>query len=501
MTELQFVNVQGSKDQQRKNQTLVRAHAMHVVQSRRRAAKRQKSQAAGEAAQAEATSRFIYGVQTVARYSPSVGNSTSKASPAPSYWSRTQPYPGWFQQEEVPDLASLQSTVTHEFARNTSLEYLNQLVKNSYGRRVTQTDISCLEVGLVGDGYAAKENALRTGWLPALKSSEAMFHASMFIASANLELLSGQALSAVSYFHRGKAIRQVNMELDDNARMMSDSTIGAVVALAGFECLTGNIVGLRHHIKAFTRMIDMREGMQQYGLQGWIGKLSVVYECLLYVYSKQEVRTPHRTPSKRPPHLLINMENELFTLRKPKSNQAIPIEASMLRLFTVLGNLANVFDASFRRQDPTHNADAFTSGCNLALQEISIAQGLSKKQIEGYDAVYECLGKATLMYCCRGSVNGPSILLLQGLNAQTLRQRLETTNLLGYWFPYPGALIWCLLVGSTDHATHADQLWFVSQLLRVLIGLSMDFWEELDYSLPVFAWLVNCSQRRALLER
>jgi hypothetical protein len=105
----------------------------------------------------------------------------------------------------------------------------------AYGWRVTQTDISCLEVGLVGDVHAAKENALQTGWLLALKSSEAMFHASMFIASANLELLSGQALSAVSYFHRGKAIRQVNMELDDNARMMSDSTIGAVVALAGFE--------------------------------------------------------------------------------------------------------------------------------------------------------------------------------------------------------------------------------------------------------------------------
>jgi hypothetical protein len=88
------VNVQGSKDQQRKNQTLVRVHVMHVVQLWRRAAKRQKSQAAVEAAQAEATkssvpqqetSRFIYGVQTVARYSPSVGNSTSKASPAPFY--------------------------------------------------------------------------------------------------------------------------------------------------------------------------------------------------------------------------------------------------------------------------------------------------------------------------------------------------------------------------------------------------------------------------------
>lgn len=105
----------------------------------------------------------------------------------------------------------------------------------AYGRRATQTDISCLEVGLVRDSYDAKENELRTGWLPALKSSEAMFHASMFIASANLELLSGQTLSAVSYFHRGKAIQQVNTELDDNARMTSDSTIGAVVALAGFE--------------------------------------------------------------------------------------------------------------------------------------------------------------------------------------------------------------------------------------------------------------------------
>jgi hypothetical protein len=94
------------------------------------------------------------------------------------------------------------------------------------------------------------------------------------------------------------------------------------------------------------------------------------------------------------------MENQLFTLRKPKSNHAVPIEASMLRLFTVLGNLANVFDENFSWHDPTHNANAFTLGCNLALQEISIAQGLSKKQIEGYDAVYECLREATLMYYC-----------------------------------------------------------------------------------------------------
>jgi hypothetical protein len=80
------------------------------------------------------------------------------------------------------------------------------LLFKAYGWRVTQTDISCLEVRLVRDVHATKENALQTGWLLALKSSEAMFHASMFITSANLELLSGQALSAISYFHRGKAI-------------------------------------------------------------------------------------------------------------------------------------------------------------------------------------------------------------------------------------------------------------------------------------------------------
>lgn len=160
------MNVQGSKDQQRKNQTLVRAHAMHVVQSRRRAAKRRKNQAVVEAAQAEATKssapqqetfRFIYGVQTVARHSPSVGNSTRKASPAPSYWSRTQPYPSWFLQEEVPDLASLRSTVAHEFARNTSLEYLDQLVKNCKCYFLGQPFCRCLKLM---DGVPLKQTSL-----------------------------------------------------------------------------------------------------------------------------------------------------------------------------------------------------------------------------------------------------------------------------------------------------------------------------------------------------
>lgn len=54
-----------------------------------------------------------------------------------------------------------------------------------------------------------------------------------------------------------------------------------------------------------------------------------------------------------------------------------------------------------------------------------------------------------------------------------------------YSGPLPGALIWCLAVGSRHTSPGTIRKWFMMQLMRIACSLSLDYYEEISNNLNV----------------
>jgi hypothetical protein len=77
-------------------------------------------------------------------------------------------------------------------------------------------------------------------------------------------------------------------------------------------------------------------------------------------------------------------------------------------------------------------------------------------------------------------------------HAHTLKDYLSLSDTSALWLPFPGALLWCLVVG-TQCSTGDDALysWFAAQLMRFWVPLSLHRWEGLERALGWFGRLLK----------
>jgi hypothetical protein len=74
----------------------------------------------------------------------------------------------------------------------------------------------------------------------------------------------------------------------------------------------------------------------------------------------------------------------------------------------------------------------------------------------------------------------------------TLKDYLLLSDMSGLWLPFPGALLWCLLVGTECATGHgALYSWFASQLMILWIPSSQHRWEGLQMALEWFGRLLK----------
>jgi hypothetical protein len=161
-------------------------------------------------------------------------------------------------------------------------------------------------------------------------------------------------------------------------------------------------------------------------------------------------------------------------------------------------DLAVVWDSTFKRGDPEDNSFRFVSGCNTLIYQLS-AITRTKSDIKK-EFIFESLYLAMLLYACRGASNGQAIKKLLKLTPQNLRYILDRADIAHAWSELPGALIWCLFVGSTEEKS-LDTPWFIAQLMQITTGYNIVKWEYVKHTALVFTWLIQCSREKAILER
>lgn len=188
MAELEFVNVQGADEQQkRRNRTIVRSHVMKGVRSRLRAAKAQRTPAVEEVAQVEAACRNIpqqepqlpsCNWQNFVPLDTGIGDEPIQSSRDPFQSPGNQIFRKRLSPEPVSNTSSLSSSalfISHERVTNSSLTHLYRTTPApsdaTFLSRSLATEISTQEVldsqpDLTNSNYAIRYPSISTQTSP-----------------------------------------------------------------------------------------------------------------------------------------------------------------------------------------------------------------------------------------------------------------------------------------------------------------------------------------------
>ncbi|KAK6393738.1 hypothetical protein LTR65_002115 [Meristemomyces frigidus] len=115
---------------------------------------------------------------------------------------------------------------------------------------------------------------LRTRLFPLIMTDPAPLHAVMLVAASHHGRVRGSRLHAIDLLQlRGMAISEINAALEDPRRATSDQLIVAVAMMACYEALFGDRDIFNTHMTGLTRMVTLRGGLPNLGLDGLLERL------------------------------------------------------------------------------------------------------------------------------------------------------------------------------------------------------------------------------------
>lgn len=117
---------------------------------------------------------------------------------------------------------------------------------------------------------------LRSSWFPLVLSDAAAFKAVMLLAADNYSSLNKTTTLGYQILQlKAEAIRCINDAFSDPKRCITDSIIGAVVKMATYEALQGDVQSYNVHMQGLKRMVAMRGGLDHLGLNGLLRRIII----------------------------------------------------------------------------------------------------------------------------------------------------------------------------------------------------------------------------------
>ncbi|KAI9734355.1 MAG: hypothetical protein M1834_002461 [Cirrosporium novae-zelandiae] len=342
-------------------------------------------------------------------------------------------------------------------------------------------------------------------WFSATYACEPLFHASAADTAANLSGLNGTGVSAQSLMSRGEAIRTTNLALDDPQTQTADETIAAVIGLAHFEFITGDTQAFIHHVNGLKQMINMRGGLEQVtGFNGFLAQATEEYDRLLALLCPTSpilLPSSKRTcPSTAFPtqHALWDLSQSTRTTFEPTVDRMLTCMYNTFKEWHALSNESN--ETSTDDDEQTRGTYFATSCHHLYTSLVSITveddptPAATQTPWTPLRFGIEACRLTGLIFAARGIQSScphstPTPLPFHPI--RTLQSHLKNSKITSFWGLYPGAVLWCLLVGSSEEEPSFARDWFRVQVTRTLMAGGI-WWSHTRRSLEVFVWLVRC---------
>jgi hypothetical protein len=134
-----------------------------------------------------------------------------------------------------------------------------------------------------------KSGLLRTRWFPLVMTEAATFQVVILIAASHFSSLRCPHGNGPNLLQlKSKAIASINDALRVPARSTSDQLIGAVGKMASYEAMFGDQETFEMHMMGLMKMVQLRGGLAELGLQGMLARILVWIDCnSAFLYNSQ----------------------------------------------------------------------------------------------------------------------------------------------------------------------------------------------------------------------
>jgi hypothetical protein len=124
-----------------------------------------------------------------------------------------------------------------------------------------------------------KPGLLRTRWFPLVMTEAATFQVIILLAASHFASLKpsrgdhGPSLLQL----KARAISLIGPALARDGP--TDQLIGAVAKMASYEAIFGDRTSYGEHMKGLVRMVEVRGGLEELGLNGMLAKICLWIDC------------------------------------------------------------------------------------------------------------------------------------------------------------------------------------------------------------------------------
>ena len=125
------------------------------------------------------------------------------------------------------------------------------------------------------DGSPRPNNRFMKHWIPVSIQDPLVLHV-VLCTTASFLNETGRVPKVMMLLHRATAMRMLNEYVSDARLCTSDSAMLAVAQSILTSWYWGSTVELHAHMAGFKRMIEMKGGMQNLGMEGYTSKISLM---------------------------------------------------------------------------------------------------------------------------------------------------------------------------------------------------------------------------------
>ncbi|EEQ34024.1 conserved hypothetical protein [Microsporum canis CBS 113480] len=165
---------------------------------------------------------------------------------------------------------------------------------------------------------------LRNIWMTTALADACMFHATLFAASAYLDLLRGESSNIITLYHQTETLRLLTSQLSASNMEVTDALIAVTMTLAQTEALSGNACVSSAHSAGLHKMVNIKGGLENLGMDGLLAELIYVGDVMESFLSDTEQSFRYATAPTPPPMALISniISWEVSTQSPPSFGQS-----------------------------------------------------------------------------------------------------------------------------------------------------------------------------------
>ncbi|KAH8807893.1 hypothetical protein F5884DRAFT_348749 [Xylogone sp. PMI_703] len=304
-------------------------------------------------------------------------------------------------------------------------------------------------------------------WLPEAFSDLALFHAILFNFSQHLYALCSMDHEKPGLItHKVGALHQISMRMESQLLGCSDTVIASILCLISHELLNHDNTALEVHVRGLRQIIGIRGGVERLGLHGTVKTVYLSDELLLATVLKSWIPTlpiltdfaNHCSCSNTYPRPW-----NILTLTRLRAETSI--HSFDDKIVGTLHRLERIFSHPVKVDRPSYLAEF--------LVDLDDSKTLSHDNYTHNDEILFSLRLAILLYY------GISDRFVAHRLVEQLKTHLNESFIESFWSPFPGALLFCLVIGLRTSKNTRYRPWFMANLIRVTTGLAFETWEGL----------------------